>query len=112
MALSATVQERWISGNKRYSRGEISTGNTTYAAGGLALPAKESFGFQRQMDSLVIQGDDAANITAYVYSWDKSTNKLQMYVSHDTAGITALPMDEEGADATGTRTLTYVASGW
>jgi hypothetical protein len=112
MALSATVTERWMEGPKRYSRGEISTNNTTYAAGGLALPAKESFGFVRSIDTLQILGDDAANATAYVYSWDKSAGKLMFYVSHDTAGATALPLDEEGADATGTRTLTYIASGW
>lgn len=112
MALSATVQERWQYGTKRYSRGEIATNNTTYATGGLALPAKESFGFQRQMDSLVIMGEDTASATGYVYGWDKSANKLMFYVSHDTAGVTALPMDEEGADATGTRTLSYIACGW
>ena len=112
MPLSITVDNRWISDRKRYSVGTLLTNNTTYAAGGLALPSKESFGFVRQMDSLVIFGEDTASTTQYVLQWDKSANKLQFYVSHDTAGITALPMDEEGADATGTRTYNYIASGW
>lgn len=112
MALSVTVSERWIAGGKRYSRGLIATNNTTYASGGLDLPTKEQFGFVRQMDTLKIMGEETASATAYVYGWDKSTHKLQFFVSHDTAGATALPLDEEGADATGTRTLLYEASGW
>ena len=112
MALTITIDERWIEGRKKWTRGTLLTNNTTYATGGLALPAKESFGFYRQMDSLVITGEDSASATGYMTSWDKSANKLMFYVSHDTALATALPMDEEGADALGTRTYTYIASGW
>jgi len=114
MALSITVERRGMDANnrKRWSEGVLSTNNTTYAAGGLALPAKETFGFVRSMDTLVIMGEETASATGYALSWDKSTNKLQFFVSHDTAGATALPMDEEGADATGTRTYNYVATGW
>jgi hypothetical protein len=112
MALTVDVDQVWEAGGKRYTTGTIATNNTTYAAGGLALPTKQEFGFRRQMDTLKIMGDDAAVTTAYVYQWDKSAHKLMFYVSHDTAGVTALPLDEEGADATGTRTLTYEASGW
>ena len=50
MALTITIDERWIEGRKKWTRGTLLTNNTTYATGGLALPAKESFGFYRQMD--------------------------------------------------------------
>jgi len=115
MALSITVDRRYIVNGmpqKRVVEGTLLTNNTTYAAGGLALPAKESFGFVRSMDTLKITGEDSASATQYLLSWDKSINKLQFFVSHDTAGATALPLDEEGADATGTRTYTYEATGW
>lgn len=115
MALSITVTNRSINNGmpqKKIVYGTMLTNNTTYAAGGLALPAKEQFGFVRQMDSFKITGEDTASATQYLLSWDKSTNKLQFFVSHDTAGVTALPLDEEGADAVGTRTYTYEATGW
>jgi hypothetical protein len=97
---------------KRVTEGTLLTNNTTYATGGLALPAKEAFGMVRSLDSFQILGQDSGPATQYMYVWDKANAKLQMYVSHDTAGATALPLDEEGADATGTRTLRFVATGW
>jgi hypothetical protein len=110
MALSITVTERWQSDNKRYSRGQIATNNTTYATGGLALPAKGQFGFQRQMDSLMITGESPGPTTQYLVTWDKTNNKLQFFEEEATAA--GGPLLEEGAVALGTRLYDYVASGW
>jgi hypothetical protein len=110
MALTCTVTERWMEGPKRYSRGTLLTNNTTYAGGGLDLPAKEQFGFARQMDTLVLMGDDAGTATAYVTSWDKSAHKLQFF--EEEAAAAGGPLLEKGAVALGNLTYQYIASGW
>jgi hypothetical protein len=108
-----TIAERVVRGVKKITRGTLALpGTDTYPTGGVPLPAKEQFGFIRQMDSLVLMGQAAA-ITSYVEKWDKANHKLMLYVSHDTAGVTTLPMDEEdSAGVPGARTWDFVAEGW
>lgn len=110
MALTVDIDEVWEDGAKRHTRGTISTNNTTYATGGLDLPTKQEFGFRRQIDSLVIQGNDAGATTHYLIAWDKSAHKLLFY--EEEAAAAGGPLLEEGAVALGSQTLTYHATGW
>jgi len=92
----------------------LTGGADTYATGGVALPAKDKFGFLREMTSLVLV-EQGAPANSYGTAYVKTAHKLQLFVSHDTAGVTALPMDEEAAaalDAPTTRTWRFVALGW
>lgn len=87
-------------------------GTDTYPAAGIPLPTKEKFGFRREIRSLEMWGD---NVQATMYGWkyDKTNHKLLLYVSHDTAGATTLPMDEEdAAGVPGARTWNFRAEGF
>lgn len=87
-------------------------GTDTYPAAGIPLPAFGKFGFVRDLRTLVLWGDNV-QATQYLASVDKANNKLKLYVSHDTAGVTTLPMDEEDtAGVPGARTWNFRAEGW
>lgn len=107
------LKETSIKGTKKEVRGTMAIpGTDTYPTGGIPLPAIAKFGFYRQMDSLVLFGQASA-ITKYGTSFDKTNHTLQLYVSHDTAGVTTLPQDEEDSSGVpGARTWDWVAKGW
>ena len=111
MALTCTVTDRALVAplKKRVHYGVMSTNNTTYAAGGLALPTKTELGFVRSLDSFVVLGNLDGNATEYVWTWNKATGKLQAFISN---GASPALLAEGTAIATGTRTYQYVATGW
>jgi len=62
-------------------------GSKTYPAGGVPMPSYASFGLKRSLDYLLLY--DAANANGFVYKYDKTNNKLRIYVqgiTHDAAG--------------------------
>lgn len=90
----------------------LTGGTDTYPTGGIPLPDRPFFGFTRQMDSLELQ-QEGGETTSYAPSYDKSAHKLMLFASHDTAGVTTLPMDEQDtAEAPGTRVWRFIATGW
>lgn len=118
--ITVVVTERWIEGTKRHSRGTLTiAGTDTYPTGGIPLgtnktTAAQKFGMYRQLDVLDINGtNDATAATEYTYMYNPVTFALALYVSHDTAGVTTLPQDEEdAAGVPGARTVRYHAVGW
>jgi len=103
--------------NRKVVRGTLTltAGADTYPTGGIALPAISAFGFIRNMDNLLLT-EQGAPANSYKYEYDKANQKLQLFVSHDTAGVTTLPMDEEtdaeAIVAPTTRTYEFIATGW
>lgn len=88
-------------------------GTDTYPTGGIPLPTAATFGFLRGLRNLILWGQTGALITKYSVVVDKVANKLQLYVSHDTAGVTTLPQDEEdAAGVPGPRTWNFRAEGF
>ncbi len=114
-AFAVTITEKWIEGRKRYTRGTLTLtgGADTYPTGGIPLPAIANFGFVRQMDTLVPFGKLGSDVVNYAPTYDQVNHKLQLYSSHDTAGATTLPMDEQDtAEAPGTKSWYFLATGW
>jgi hypothetical protein len=110
--VTITIDRQDIAHKTRVVHGTMAiAGTDTYPAAGIPLPAIGVFGFKSYMESLVIYGQTVLT-NAYMPFYNKAAHKLQLFVSHDTAGATALPMDEEGADAVGPRTYQFVATGW
>lgn len=110
---TVTISTNEIHGRKRRITGTLAlAGTDTYPTGGVPLPAIDKLGMKRQLDAFDITGNNDRT-TEYLYRWAKTAHKLLMYVSHDTAGVTTLPMDEEdAAGVPGPRTLNFVAEGW
>ena len=111
--VTVVVTERGRLGKKRWSRGTITFGNgaLTYPSGGVPLPAIAQFGFDRQMDTLKVFGVNERT-TDYLVQFGPANRTLLMYVSHDTAGATTLPMDEDNTEAPAARTYSFYATGW
>jgi len=108
-----TLTKRYRKAGRKYAEGTLLlAGVDTYPTGGVPLPAKEKFGFIREFSGITLGGQVAA-ITSYGEKYDRANHKLMLYVSHDTAGVTTLPMDEEdAAGVPGARTWDFVAWGW
>lgn len=112
--ITIAITDRRVIGTKRRVVGTMTFGDgaLTYSTAGIPLPAASSFGMYRQLDTLKITGVNALT-TDYLPSWVTASNKLQLWVSHDTAGVTTLPMDEAPASAApAARTYTFEAWGW
>ena len=96
---TVTITSNEIMGRKRRVTGTLLlAGTDTYPTGGVPMPAIGLFGMKRQLDSLTVFGQ-ASSITQYTPSYDKTNHKMQLYVSHDTAGATTLPQDEAPTSA-------------
>lgn len=113
---AVTISRRVIMGKARMVLGTLTLtgGSDTYSTGGMPLPAISSFGFVKRMDALIIYGGLGTETVSYEPRYTgSSTHKLQIYASHDTAGSTTLPMDEQDtSEAPGTRVWYFVAFGW
>jgi hypothetical protein len=112
--VTIVISEVRLMGRKRRVQGTLAFGDgaLTYSTAGIPMPAISSFGFYREMNELKIFGVNART-TEYLPSWVKATNTLQLWVSHDTAGVTTLPMDEApAAAAPAARTYDFEAWGW
>jgi hypothetical protein len=113
-SFTVTIKEVKLMGRKRYVRGTLAFGNgtDTYPTGGIPLPSFTSFGFYRQMDSLDLGGVNGLT-TDFRPTPTADVSKLQLWVCHDTAGVTALPMDEApNTAAPAARTYSFEAWGW
>ncbi len=114
-AFAVTLAERWIEGKKRHTRGTLTLtgGSDTYPTGGIPLPTLDKFGFIQRIDTLVVFGKLGSDTVNYAPTYDKVNHKLQLYSSHDTAGATTLPMDEQDtSEAPGTKSWYFEATGW
>lgn len=111
--ITIAITEKGRTGKKRWSRGTITFGDgaLTTPAAGVPLPAIAQFGFARQLDTLQLFGINGKT-TDYLLRYDKTNHKLLMYVSHDTAGATKLPMDTDAAQAPASRAYNFYAMGW
>lgn len=109
--VTITVTERWREGPKRHSRGTLAiAGTNTYPTGGIPLAAKDKFGMVRSLDVLDITGS-AGNATEYVYGYDKTNYKLQLYEEEAAAAGGPL-LEADTSEVPGARTLFYHAIGW
>ena len=110
---TVTVAERGImcGSGRRYSRGTmVLAGTDTYPTGGIPLPAIGKFGMYRQLDQLLMIGQDAAT-TQYLTTYDKTNAKLQLF--EDASPAASAPFPEVGAaQAPGPRTYNFYAQGW
>jgi hypothetical protein len=110
--VAVTRQNKIGKMRKSYGTLTFGDGSLTYPTAGVPLPAIGQFGFVSYMDSLEVFGNNART-SDFVYRYNKSANKLLMYCSHDTAGATALPLDEvANTYAPAARTLDFEAEGW
>lgn len=71
----------------------IAFGNDTltYPTGGVPMPTYASFGLKRSLDFLLLY--DEANANGLVYKYDKTNNKIRIYVqgiTHGAAGAGTL----------------------
>lgn len=110
--ITVTVDQRWISGVKRHVKGRITfgDGSLTYPTGGIPLPAKDKFGFVRQIDDITITGVNGLT-TDYVASYDRANHKLQLFEEESTAAGGPLP-EADTAEAPAARTYYFEAVGW
>jgi len=69
-------------------------GALTYATGGVPLPAKEQFGFQKEIKFLAIQ-QPVAN--GFIYKYDADNHKIKIFTQGFTTGSTAAASNENGA---------------
>lgn len=121
--LVVTVNERWIEGVKRHSRGTVDiVGTGTYTTGGIALvnsaiPAVKRFGMDRQLDVLIIQGSQVdsdpgtSSTTNYVYGYNPTLKTLAVYEEEGTAAGGPL-LEADTSEAPGPRRLRFYAIGW
>lgn len=109
--VTITVTERWIEGTKRHSRGTLAIGGTdTYPTGGIPLPALGKFGMYRSLDVLDVTGS-AGNTDEYVYGYDKTNYKLQLFEEEGTAAGGPL-LEADTSEVPGARTVFFHAIGW
>src|SRR5258705_12800807 len=99
--LTIVVTERWIENKKRVSRGTITMPATlTYTVGGIPLngptaaltpPAVKRLGMDRQLDVLIINGDNVgpvlgtATLASYDYKYNTVNKSITLYGTSGTA---------------------------
>lgn len=112
--VTVVIQHRHILGRKRRVTGTIAFGDgaKTYPVGGVPLPAASKFGFLRQMDTFELIGNPgAAFATSFVWNWDSTNNKLQLFA--ETTVATNQPLIEAtNALAPSAGTFQFEAWGW
>lgn len=109
---TVVITSEEICGRERHVRGTMALpGTDTYPDEGIPLPAIARLGLRRNLKELRLL-QQSTEETLYGHAIDYANHKLLLFVSHDTAAVTALPMDEEGADAPGPRTFAFTAVGW
>jgi len=110
--VTVAISERSVVGRKLQVIGTIAFGDAalTYPTNGVPLPAIASFGFKRNMDALVIFGNNSLT-TSYKFMYDKTNHLLLMYEEEATAaGGPLLECDTSEAPAAGT--YDFMAYGW
>jgi hypothetical protein len=112
--LTVTVTERTIQCKLRMCGGTIAiAGTNTYPTGGVPLPTYPSFGMVRNLDQLIITGQDGALTDGSVWSFDKANNKLQCLAQTPPSASANIKLVElVNTDVPGPRTLRFVAQGW
>ncbi len=115
---TVVINKTTIKGGQRETRCTLTygDGSLTYPAGGVPFPVAATLGMQRNVDSVFIIDSalDAAVTTAHVYGWDKTNNKLKVYLSIDPAdtGGADVVLQEDGGAAIAASTLEVVVQGW
>lgn len=124
--LTVVVTERWIEGVKRHSRGTLTMeGTLEYTTGGILLDgptagltpsAPKRFGMDRQLDVLLVNGDNldlapgTSSTTSFEYQYNPVTKALVLY---ETGAATTDPMTEAPNNRVpGRRSLRFYAVGW
>jgi hypothetical protein len=109
---TVVVQSQSIEGKRKRVVGTLAlAGTDTYPTGGVPLPTKDKFGFKRLIDAVEILGHNAGATTSYVFMYDPTNYKLQIY--EEEAAAAGGPLLEcDGAEVPGPRTFNFVARGW
>lgn len=111
--VTVTITEVRLMGRKRRVIGTIAFGDgaKTYPVGGVPMPAAASFGFYRQMDTLVVASKPGGQSSDFGPWWDGTNNKLQLYA--ETTVATNQPLIEAtNALAPASATYQFEAWGW
>lgn len=107
------LKKRYRKAGRKYAEGTLAlAGTDTYPDNGIPLPAKEKFGFIREMQ-LDIVGVDATTgtVSQYFPLYDKANHKLFLYEEEATAAGGPL-LECDTAEVPGPRTYDFVAWGW
>src|SRR5262245_16683476 len=108
---TTTITERKHVGKEKMVRGTLAlAGTDTYPTHGIPLPAISNFGFVRQINDLRIVGQATAT-TQYLYMYDKTNHKLQVYEEEAAAAGGPL-LEADTMEVPGPRTLFFEALGW
>lgn len=109
--ITITVTERWQEGRKRHAIGTLAiAGTNTYPTAGIPMPAIGKFGMQRQLDVLDVTGS-AGNTTEFMYGYDKTNNKLQLY-SEEVVAAGGPLLEALSSEVPGARTVRFHAVGF
>ncbi len=116
---TVTINKTVIKGGQRENHCTlvIGDGSDTYPTAGIPFPVAATLGMQRYVDAVIIIDSalNAATTTAYVYGWDKTNNKMKMYVSKDPgdAGGADIVLQEVGSAVTpAASTLEVIVQGY
>jgi len=105
------ITSQWISGQKKHVQGTLAlAGTDTYPTAGVPLPAAGNFGFKRNMDGILIFGNDA-KVSDYMTRYNKSAHKLLLYEEEAAAAGGPL-LEADTAEVPGPRTYDFIAWGW
>lgn len=90
---------------------EFGDSTDTYPAGGVPLPAKESFGLVHSLDTLeIVDSDDSSG---WVFKYDHENQKLRMYeIDMSQTGDNQLVEADSGSDAPAAHTLYAITYGF
>jgi|SRR5712672_38135 len=109
--VTVTVEKRVIESQRKRNRVKVVFGDgaLTYPTGGVPMPVKGIFGMVRELEALSFY--DPASANGFVYKYDRTNNKMLIYV--EQAVGTNTPLAEASvALAPASTTLVVEAIGW
>jgi hypothetical protein len=97
VAISSRDRDIMPAGPKKVQLADITFGNgsLTYPTGGVPLPAKGSFGFNKGIDFVAVEQPPA---NGFFYKYDRANHKLLILAQGFTTGGTAAGVAENGAN--------------
>lgn len=80
---------------KKVQLADVTFGNAvlTYPAGGVPMPAKGAFGFNKEVDFVAVEQPN----DGFVYKFDRANWKIMILAQGFTTGATAAAVNENGA---------------
>ena len=109
--LTVTITDKAIVGSKRFVRGTlVIAGTNTYPTGGIPVGGVGVWGFVRNIVDIRVTGS-AGNATEYVYGYDSTNKKLQLFDEEAVAAGGPL-LEALSSEVPGARTVQFHAVGW